>query len=112
MLLRFLWRASHNILPTKENLKRRGVVTDDLCQFCCQEKKTIFHAIWECPASQDVWGVSEQAIQKCRTVGSDFLGLVGDWWRSLEEKTCSFLLWGVLSSFYGGQVCIRGPSAI
>jgi hypothetical protein len=73
----FLWRASHNILPTKDNLKRRGVVADDLCQFCCQEKETIFHALWECPASQDVWGVSERAIQKCRTVGSDFMGLIG-----------------------------------
>jgi ribonuclease HI len=54
------------------------VVTNDLCQFCWQEKETIVHALWECPASQDVWGASERAIQKCRTVGSDFMGLIGE----------------------------------
>ena len=77
-----MWRASHNILPTKDNLKRKRVVIDDLCQFCYQEKETIFHALWECPVSQDVLGASEQAIQKFRMVRLDFMGLIGE----LAEK--------------------------
>jgi hypothetical protein len=30
----FLWRACNNILPTKENLHRRKIVTDPLCPLC------------------------------------------------------------------------------
>jgi hypothetical protein len=47
----FLWRVCHNILPTKENLKRRGIVNEDMCQVCYQERETTFHAIWACPAA-------------------------------------------------------------
>jgi ribonuclease HI len=74
----FMWRACHNILPTKGNLKRRGIGTDDLCQICCQEKETVFHVLWECPAAQDVWGASERVFQKRKTLGTDFMVLVGD----------------------------------
>jgi hypothetical protein len=74
----FMWRAYHNILPTKENLKQRGIVNDDLCQFCYLERETVLHVIWECPVAHDVWGVSEQVFQKRRTLGSDFMELVGE----------------------------------
>jgi hypothetical protein len=72
----FLWRACHNILPTKENLKKRGVGKEDLCNFCCQERETTFHIIWACPSAQYVWGVSDCTLKKSRTSGYDFLGLV------------------------------------
>jgi hypothetical protein len=45
-------------------------------------KGNYIHAMWECPVSQNVWGVSEQEIQKCKTVGSNFMRLIGD----LAEK--------------------------
>jgi len=34
-LKKFLWRACQNVLPTKQNLLRKGVVDNDLCP-CCQ----------------------------------------------------------------------------
>ena len=30
----FLWSACNNILPNKDNLKRRGIVDEELCIFC------------------------------------------------------------------------------
>jgi hypothetical protein len=60
----FLWRACNDILPTKENLKKRGVVDDDLCRFCGIDRETIMHILWECPSSQDVWGSCGWGIQK------------------------------------------------
>jgi ribonuclease HI len=60
----FLWRACSNILPTKDNLLKRGVVNEDLCLFCTRERETVLHTLWECPATKDVWGSSVSCIQK------------------------------------------------
>jgi hypothetical protein len=30
----FLWQACQNILPTKDNLSKRGVDLDPMCMFC------------------------------------------------------------------------------
>jgi hypothetical protein len=48
----FMWRACHDLLPTKQNLLRRGV--DDLCLFCLQEAETMKHILWSCPSAKDV----------------------------------------------------------
>jgi hypothetical protein len=35
----FMWRVCHDILPTKKNLLRRGVVSDAFCSICeCKEE--------------------------------------------------------------------------
>jgi hypothetical protein len=47
----FIWRACKNILPTKDNLKKRKVLTDDICNFCCNEVESVLHILWECPSS-------------------------------------------------------------
>jgi hypothetical protein len=41
----FMWRACHNLLPTKDNLLRRWVVDDPFCPICTLEEKTIFHIV-------------------------------------------------------------------
>ncbi|XP_059458355.1 uncharacterized protein LOC132187949 [Corylus avellana] len=60
----FIWRACSNILPTKENLKNRGVLEDAICILCTREVETIAHALWHCPAAQDVWRISAHSLQK------------------------------------------------
>jgi hypothetical protein len=71
----FLWRACHNLLPTKDNLLRRKVVDDPRCPICEREPETGLHALWGCPAASDVWGCSSVVFQKCSYEGMDFLGL-------------------------------------
>lgn len=51
----FIWRACNNILPTKENLQCRGVLNDMTCDLRTREDETALHALWHCPAAQDVW---------------------------------------------------------
>lgn len=46
--------ACSNILSTKENLLKRGVVKEDLCIFCTKEKGAALHILWECPSSMDI----------------------------------------------------------
>jgi hypothetical protein len=37
----FLWKACSNILPTKDNLQRRGIKLDVVCDFCKQEEESV-----------------------------------------------------------------------
>lgn len=74
----FMWRAYSNILPTKDNLLKRGIVLDDSCIFCNREKETALHILWECPPSMDVWGVCARSIQKCGCFHVSFLEVVDD----------------------------------
>jgi hypothetical protein len=41
----FLWRACQNLLPSKQNLLRKGVVENDLCPCCNIEEESIIHAL-------------------------------------------------------------------
>ena len=50
-----LWRAGSDTLPSKTNLLRRKIITDDLYPGCKLKSETIFHAIWSCPALALVW---------------------------------------------------------
>ena len=55
----FLWRACSNILPTRENLRRRKVQVDERCELCRQQPKTRAYLLWECPFARNVWGNGE-----------------------------------------------------
>jgi len=50
-----LWRAGSDTLPSKNNLLRRKIITDDLCLGCKLKSETIFQAIWSYPALAPVW---------------------------------------------------------
>jgi hypothetical protein len=68
----FLWRASHNLLPTKVNLFRQGICDSNLCPICKREEETAAHVCWNCPAANDVWGGCKIKLQKCSTGIDDF----------------------------------------
>ena len=46
----FLWKVC-NILPIRENLFRRKIVSDPLCPTCGKEPETICHILWSCPSA-------------------------------------------------------------
>ena len=56
---------------------RKRIVDEPLCPICVLEGETIFHAIWDCPASRDVWGASLRIFQKSTFPVSNFF-LVGE----------------------------------
>ena len=69
----FLWRACKHILPTKDNLFKRGVVQDDICHMCGNECEMVMHIIWECPSAVDIWGACRGKLQKSSCHGNCFL---------------------------------------
>jgi hypothetical protein len=50
----FAWRACQNILPTHLNLRKRRVIEEANCPCCGVEEESLIHALWSCPAAQDV----------------------------------------------------------
>jgi hypothetical protein len=60
----FLWKACNNILPTKENLFKRGIVDDHLCLICGLQTKIVGHILWSCQSARDVWFGNLKMIQK------------------------------------------------
>ena len=78
----FMWRACADILPTRDNLRRRRVDVDRNCEFCRQRPETGAHLLWECPFTRNAWSLSSGKVQKCRNDVWDFFQL----FRVLEEK--------------------------
>jgi ribonuclease HI len=72
----FLWKACHDILPTRVNLHRRKVVEDKRCPVCGNVDETTIHALWECPSAMGVWNEGAQTFQKFSFNGGAFLKLV------------------------------------
>lgn len=52
----FFWKVCHDIFPTVMNLCRRKIIDDPICPIYLQEDATIFHILWKCVATNDVWG--------------------------------------------------------
>ena len=43
----FLWRAAHDLLPTAENLWKKKVLQEPMCQSCYCHVETVSHALVE-----------------------------------------------------------------
>lgn len=50
-----MWKIYHNILPVKENLRRRRIHTTGDCPICQQGPESMEHALLLCPWTRSVW---------------------------------------------------------
>lgn len=44
----FMWRLEKNILPTRQNLQRKGIYLDTLCPICHADVETVEHLFMNC----------------------------------------------------------------
>ena len=44
----FIWRATKNLLPTSENLWKRKILEEPVCQICKMGTEDVFHALMDC----------------------------------------------------------------
>ena len=72
----FVWRALHDILPTRENLVCRHIVEDSTYELYKRGYDSVLHILWECSVAQDVWVGCSRGLQKCAGGQKDFLQLV------------------------------------
>ena len=60
----FGWQACNDILPTKCNLVKRRIITDNKCHLCTKAAESIIHVLLGCAAVQDVWAGIISKLQK------------------------------------------------
>ncbi|KAK7853391.1 hypothetical protein CFP56_036141 [Quercus suber] len=54
--------ASWDILASKENLAKRKITPDGVCEFCGDAVETIGHTLWFCDQAKEVWRNSKLAL--------------------------------------------------
>ena len=55
----FAWKACRNILDTKENLWRRNITNDGVCESCGKFIESACHMFWFCDQAKEVWSCSK-----------------------------------------------------
>jgi hypothetical protein len=72
----FLWKACHDIVPTRLNLLKRKITEDSDCPICGLEAETTLHILWQCPSAMDVWSEGGRRIPKRKAESQSFLHVV------------------------------------
>ena len=59
----FVWRACHNVLPTKCNLVRWNIINLEVCELCNEGQEDVLHALWQRWVVESVWSCHSWAQQ-------------------------------------------------
>jgi hypothetical protein len=82
----FLWKACHDILPTRSNMFKRKITKDPECPICGLEDETTLHILWQCPSTMDVWNEGGRKIQKRIVEGLSFLHVVEGMFKDFDSE--------------------------
>ena len=72
----FSWRACRNILATKDNLRRRHIISKDLCDDCGRELETCYHMFQLCEKAMETWSNSKLSFPFTIQKNWDFTDVV------------------------------------
>ena len=109
----FMWRACRNVLPTKQCLLHRKVLTEDFCDFC-GESESSGHALWGCVIAKETWAETKFRIDKLIHPPKEFLDVV---WLLLESPgdtnweafaITAWGLWNNRNAVRHGEACKQG----
>lgn len=109
----FAWKMCNNLLPIKENLFHRHILSNSHCSFCFEHLETTFHILWTNPSSVVVWQESSRQTHKLSLMELDGLGLLQQLQEKLEVKefeealTTLRLIWLRRNSYVFG--CVFTP---
>jgi hypothetical protein len=107
---KFLWKACHEILPTKVSLHKRKVIEDTMCPICTLAEETCFHILWDCPSARDVWSGGLKKFQKSSSPGPTFRHVVEEMFQSCEETELSLFVGTARRIWFRRNEVIHGGS--
>lgn len=73
----FVWKACHDILPTRMKLFEKGISHSYSCLWCAEEPETCDHVLWGCEFAQKVWKSSFVAISSQYSLCLHFKDFIG-----------------------------------
>jgi len=66
----FIWRLSHNKVPTDENLTNRGFSIPSMCSICKSNSETSGHLFFQCPFAINMWAWFASIIKPSALISS------------------------------------------
>ncbi|KAF3973217.1 hypothetical protein CMV_003348 [Castanea mollissima] len=96
----FAWKACGNILATKENLWRRKITVNGLCEYCGTHTETVGHLFWFCKHAKEIWSSSKLFMPFEVMPSWDFMDVMcqvqqwNDFMPGLMERTV-MICWGI-----------------
>ncbi|XP_058757456.1 uncharacterized protein LOC131630719 [Vicia villosa] len=107
----FLWRVAQDILPTRGNLVKKGMIIDPLCPFCFSGIENVQHLFMECHFAKQVLFASSVGyrIPNCMDVNYWIQSILecGDTHSVQVLCVCLYKIWAAtnLIVFQGKTVC-------
>lgn len=105
----FLWRACHDIIPTRAALFRRRVGSDPFCEFCKTAVETESHVFFNCPLFIRIWAEHPFNLSSPISAPNFVAGL--QWVRAHTEDQIFLLavvtiwnIWSYRNGFYHGSL--------
>ncbi|XP_030950071.1 uncharacterized protein LOC115973978 [Quercus lobata] len=96
----FTWKACRNILATKENLWRRKVTQEGMCEECGDTIESASHLFWFCKQAQAVWSHSKLVLPFTISQSWEFIDVMGqllkwkDVYLDIMERAM-MICWGI-----------------
>ena len=103
-----VWRACCNSLPSKSNLLRRTVITDQTCDRCRCAAEDMIYAVWNCKNLDCVWEKDNTWNFRNQNSFSNFSELMA-WVFEHQRKPAlfAFTVWTIWTQ--RNQVCSQQP---
>ncbi|KAL9423014.1 hypothetical protein AB3S75_035159 [Citrus x aurantiifolia] len=94
----FIWRATKNLLPTSENLWKRKILEEPVCQICKMGTEDVFHALMGCKMGKKVWKRTHVNATMQDVGREDMLSVMLSLVRKMPKREVEFVIavWWVL----------------
>ncbi|XP_050290016.1 uncharacterized protein LOC126728194 [Quercus robur] len=79
----FMWHACRNALSKKDNLMRRKIVQDEVCEGCKEASESVFHVLWECRKAKKARECSKMVFP---APGGSSLSFLDVMWKLLMQE--------------------------
>ncbi|KAH9751892.1 putative reverse transcriptase/RNA-dependent DNA polymerase [Citrus sinensis] len=97
----FMWRASHNLLRTADNLWRREILLEPTCQICKQGKEITAHTLLLCKAAKKVWRYAPFKTCFPDAVNKDMLEIMVEMAKKLTKSDIEVIVAIYWTIWYG-----------
>uniref|UniRef100_A0A803PJR1 Reverse transcriptase zinc-binding domain-containing protein n=1 Tax=Cannabis sativa TaxID=3483 RepID=A0A803PJR1_CANSA len=82
----FGWKFCRNWLPTKINLRHKGMMIDSTCSICGRYTESLSHALWTCDKVKVVWKLMPCYKLIRDSKGNSMFDLLVEFWQKLSKQ--------------------------
>lgn len=77
----FTWKVAYDILSSRSNLFKKGIIESKLYPICERDEGTTVHALWSYLSATNVWTKAGNSVEKLPNAEVEFI----DSWKNLRN---------------------------